>query len=85
MHRYPPPPALTGRRLDLGSFARATRFEPELVRRLVALGVFRPERDPAGRLWFPPAQLVLAARIRQTYGTVAADLLDRASTLRQLP
>ncbi len=80
MHRYPPP-ALTGRRLDLGSSARATRLEPELVRRLVALGVFRPERDPAGRLWFPPAQLVLAARIRQEYGV---DLLDRAATLRRL-
>jgi len=85
MHRYPPAPAMTGRRLDLGSFARATRLEPELVRRLVAFGVFRPERDPDGRLWFPPAQLVLAARIRQAYGTSAADLLDRAAMLRRLP
>ena len=59
-HPLVPAPALTGRRLDLESFARATRLHPELVRRLVILGLLEPERDRAGRLWFPPSQLALS-------------------------
>jgi chaperone modulatory protein CbpM len=94
--RYPlvPAPALTGRRLDLESFARATRLHPELVRRLVVLGLLEPERDRTGRLWFPPSQLVLAARIQRLRSGFAlnyagiglvVDLLDRIAELeRQL-
>jgi hypothetical protein len=85
-------PALTGRRLDLDSFARATRMHPELVRRLVVLGLLEPERDRAGRLWFPPSQLVLAARIQRLRSGFAlnyagiglvVDLLDRVSELER--
>ena len=85
-------PVLTGRRLDLESFARATRLHPELVRRLVALGLFEPERDSAGRLWFPPAQLLLAARIQRlrsgfalNYAAIGlvVDLLDRVTELER--
>ena len=92
--RYPlvPAPALTGRRLDLESFARATRLHPELVRRLVVLGLLEPERDRAGRLWFPPSQLVLAARIQRLRSGLAlnhagiglaVDLRDRIAELER--
>ena len=96
---YPlvPPPTLAGRSpdlewRDLESFARATRLHPELVRRLVVLGLLEPERDRAGRLWFPPAQLVLAARIQRlrsgfalNYAAIGLvlDLLDRVTELER--
>jgi len=96
---YPlvPPPTLAGRGPDPGwrdleSFARATRLHPELVRRLVVLGLLEPERDRAGRLWFPPAQLVLAARIQRlrsgfalNYAAIGLvlDLLDRVTELER--
>ena len=41
-------------RLDLESFARATGTHPDLVRRLVTLGVLDAETDQAGQLWFSP-------------------------------
>ena len=37
-------------------FARATGLHPELVRRLVALGLLDVVRDAAGELWFLPAK-----------------------------
>jgi DNA-binding transcriptional MerR regulator len=52
-------------RLDLDSFARATGTHPELVRRLVALGLLDAERDQAGQLYFPPRQLAVMARIQR--------------------
>ncbi len=94
---YPlvPAPTLAGRGPGLGwrdleSFARATRLHPDLVRRLVVLGLLEPQRDRAGRLWFPPEQLVLAARIQRlrsgfalNYAAVGLvlDLLDRITEL----
>jgi pimeloyl-ACP methyl ester carboxylesterase len=91
---YPlvPAPSATGPRLNLDSFARAARRHPDLVRRLVVLGLLEPERDRAGRLWFPPAQLVLAARIQRlrrgfalNYAAVGLvlDLLDRVADLER--
>jgi len=46
---------------DLDTFARAAGAHPDLVRRLVALGLLEPERDAAGELWFTPAQLITLA------------------------
>ena len=42
--------------LNLEAFARATGTHPDLVRRLVALGVLDADRDAAGELWFAPSQ-----------------------------
>ena len=39
--------------LDLDAFARAAGLHPELVRRLVALGLLDADADAAGELWFP--------------------------------
>ncbi|MBB2506456.1 MerR family transcriptional regulator, partial [Amycolatopsis echigonensis] len=51
--------------LDLESFARATGTHPDLVVRLVALGLLDPERDRAGALWFAPDQLARLARMQR--------------------
>ncbi|MFJ2032173.1 chaperone modulator CbpM [Streptosporangium sp. NPDC087985] len=78
------------RRLDLESFARATGTHPDLVRRLVALGVLDAECDAAGALWFPPSQLHAMARIQRLRAGFALnyaalglvmDLLDRIAQL----
>ncbi|MDP9844176.1 chaperone modulator CbpM [Streptosporangium lutulentum] len=52
-------------RLDLETFARATGTHPELVRRLVVLGVLEAQRDAAGRLWFPIPELRVMARVQR--------------------
>ncbi|WP_061300808.1 chaperone modulator CbpM [Herbidospora cretacea] len=76
--------------LDLESFARATGLHPELVRRLVALGLIEAFRDPAGDLCFPPSQLAAAGRLQRLHTQLAvnyaslglvADLLDRIAEL----
>lgn len=76
--------------LSLESFARVTGTHPELVRRLVALGLLEAATDPAGRLWFAPAQLTEMARIQRlragfslNYAAVGlvVDLLDRIAAL----
>ena len=77
-------------RLDLEAFARATGMHPDLIRRLVALGLVEAHRDAAGRLWFPPGQLAVVARIQRlragfalNYAAVGLviDLLDRITEL----
>ena len=82
----------TSRRLDLESFARAAGIHPELVRRLVALGLLEPERDAAGALWFGPAQVLAMARIHRlraglglNYSALGLviDLLDRVADLER--
>jgi chaperone modulatory protein CbpM len=79
------------RRLDLDTFARAARTHPDLVRRLVALGLIECTRDGAGRLWFAPAQLDAVARVQRlragmgiNYAAVGlvVDLLDRIAALQ---
>ena len=73
-------------RLDLESFARATGTHPELVTRLVALGLLDAEQDAGGRLCFPPRQVAVMARIQRLRAGFALnyaalglvlDLLDR--------
>jgi chaperone modulatory protein CbpM len=52
------PPA----RLSLDTFAASAGIHPEVLRRLVRLGLLDPYVDAAGQLWFPPAQLATLAR-----------------------
>ena len=52
-------------RLSLDSYARVTGVHPELVRRLVALGLLDVTRDAQGRLWFDPSQVKEMARIQR--------------------
>jgi hypothetical protein len=77
-------------RLDLDSFARATGTHPDLVRRLVTLGVLEADTDRAGRLWFAPTQCAAMARVQRlragfalNYAAIGlvADLLDRIAAL----
>jgi hypothetical protein len=77
-------------RLTVDQFARATSMHPDLVHRLVALGLLEPVRDARGELWFPPSQLAAAARLqrlRSGFGLnyaalgLVVDLLDRIADL----
>ncbi len=78
------------RRLDLESFARTAGVHPELVMRLVALGLVHAEQDRRGTLWFTDAQVAEVGRIRRlraafalNYASVGlvCDLLDRIAVL----
>ena len=77
-------------RLDLESFARVTGTHPDLVRRLVTLGVLDADTDSSGRLWFAPAQCAAMARVQRlragfglNYAAIGlvTDLLDRIAVL----
>ena len=77
-------------RLDLDSFAAATGTHPDLIRRLVTLGLIDARPDSAGRLWFAPGQAAALARIQRlraglalNYGAVGVvtDLLERIAIL----
>ena len=78
------------RRLDLDEFAAAAGMHPDLVRRLVALGVLDAVYDPARRYWFAPAELAQVGRIQRlragfalNYAAIGlvTDLLDRIAAL----
>jgi hypothetical protein len=77
-------------RLDLDSYARVTGLHPEIVRRLVTLGLLEPDRDARGELRFTPSQVMAAARIQRLHEGLAInyaaigvviDLLDRIAEL----
>jgi DNA-binding transcriptional MerR regulator len=77
-------------RMSLDAFAARAGVHPELLRRLVRLGLLDPYVDPAGQLWFPPAQLATLARARRlraglslNYAAlgVVLDLLSRIEEL----
>ena len=79
-------------RLSLDSYARVTGVHPELVRRLVALGLLDVTRDAEGRLWFDPSQAREMARIQRLrmslnlgYSAIGlvVELLDRIAELEQ--
>jgi DNA-binding transcriptional MerR regulator len=77
-------------RLSLEEFAIVSGLHPDLIRRLVALGLLEADRDAAGRLWFPRGELAALARVQRlragfslNYAAVGlvADLLDRMAVL----
>jgi chaperone modulatory protein CbpM len=77
-------------RLDLEDFARATGTHPDLVRRLVTLGILDARRGPGGELWFPPSQAAAMARLQRLRAGFAlnyaalglvTDLLERIAVL----
>ena len=53
------------RRLSIDALARGSGVHPDQVRRFVALGLLRADRDAGGRLWFPPSELAALARIER--------------------
>jgi chaperone modulatory protein CbpM len=77
-------------RLSLDSYARITGVHPELVRRLVTLGLLEITRDAGGNLWFDPSQVGematvqrLHLRLNLSYSSLGLvmDLLDRIAAL----
>jgi hypothetical protein len=77
-------------RLDVAAFAQATGMHPDLVTRLVALGLLDVERDSRGRPVFPANQIAAAARLQRlreglslNYAALGlvVDLLDRIAAL----
>jgi chaperone modulatory protein CbpM len=77
-------------RLNLEAFAQATGTHPDLVRRLVALGVLDADRDAAGDLWFARSQVTVMGRVQRlraglglNYAALGlvSDLLDRIAVL----
>ena len=77
-------------RLSLEEFAMISGLHPDLIRRLVALGLLEADRDAAARLWFSRDELAELARVQRlragfslNYAAVGlvADLLDRIAVL----
>jgi hypothetical protein len=78
------------RRLRLESFARQAGLHPELIRKIIALGLVEAVRDDAGQLWLPVGELPKLARIQRlraglalNYASIGLviDLLDRIDEL----
>ncbi|MCU1503130.1 MAG: hypothetical protein JWM12_2484 [Ilumatobacteraceae bacterium] len=78
--------------LDLNTFARRSGLHPDLVRRLVTLGLLEATAGPSGELRFPQPQLAAAARLQRlreafslNYAALGlvADLLDRIAVLEE--
>ena len=76
--------------LSLDEFAAAAGLHPDLVRRLVALGVLDADPDAAGDLWFAPSQVAVMGRVQRlragfglNYAAIGlvTDLLDRIAVL----
>ncbi|GIH23866.1 hypothetical protein Aph01nite_21760 [Acrocarpospora phusangensis] len=79
-------------RLDLDAFARTVSLHPDVVRRLVALGLLEASADAAGALWLPADQLARVGRIQRLRAGFALnyaalglvmDLLDRIAELEE--
>jgi hypothetical protein len=77
-------------RLDLESFAHTTSTHPDLVRRLVELGILDADQDLAGNLWFSPRHCAAMARVQRlrtgfalNYAALGlvVELLDRIAVL----
>ena len=84
------PERLSRERLSLEQFAMISGLHPDLIRRLVALGLIEADRDAAGRLWFHRGELAMLARVQRlragfslNYAAVGlvTDLLDRIAVL----
>ncbi|MFY0405619.1 chaperone modulator CbpM [Solicola sp. PLA-1-18] len=79
-------------RLSLDSYAHLTGVHPELVRRLVALGLLDATRDGDGHWWFTPSQVKEMARIQRLRTSLnlgycaiglVVELLDRIAELER--
>lgn len=79
-------------RLSLDSYARITGVHPDLIRRLVALGLLEITRDAEGHFWFDPSQVRematiqrLHLRLNLSYASLGLvmDLLDRIDELER--
>ena len=77
-------------RLSLEEFAVLSGLHPDLIRRLVALGLIEGHRDAVGALWFSRSELAALARVQRlragfalNYAAVGlvTDLLDRIAVL----
>ena len=76
--------------MELDAFARGCGLHPDLVRRLVALGLLACRQDARGQLLFPPSALATVGRIQRlrtglglNYAAIGLvlDLLDRIDEL----
>lgn len=76
--------------LSTDAFAAAAGVHPDLIRRLVALGLLEPHVDDRGNRGFTEAQLVRLARIRRLHAGlplnyeavgIVLDLLTRIDEL----
>ena len=77
-------------RLDLDCYADAVGLHPEVVERLVTLGLLEAVSENAGGLWFAPSEVArcfrlqrLRANLTLNYAAlgVVVDLLDRIAGL----
>ncbi len=77
-------------RLSLEEFAVLSGLHPDLIRRLVALGLIEADRDTAGALWISRSELAEVARVQRlragfalNYAAIGlvTDLLDRIAVL----
>jgi hypothetical protein len=77
-------------RLSLGMVAERSGMHPDLIRRLVALGLLDCTSDASGQLWFAPTTMVTLARVQRlrselslNYAAIGLvmDLLDRIHVL----
>jgi len=77
-------------RLSLEEFAVLSGMHPDLIRRLVALGLIEAHRDTAGALWISRSELAEVARMQRlragfalNYAAIGlvTDLLDRIAVL----
>jgi DNA-binding transcriptional MerR regulator len=76
--------------IQLDVFATRCGLHPDMVRRLVALGLVTCQRDARGDFWFEPSALMTVARIQRlrtglglNYAAIGLvlDLLDRIEEL----
>jgi chaperone modulatory protein CbpM len=79
-------------RLGLEPYSRLTGVHPELICRLVRLGLIDVTQDAKGDLWFAPSQVATMARIQRlraglglNYAALGLvlDLLDRIAVLEK--
>jgi chaperone modulatory protein CbpM len=77
-------------RLSMEEFAVLSGLHPDLIRRLVVLGLIEAYRDPAGQFWFSRGELAAVARVQRlragfalNYAAIGlvTDLLDRIAVL----
>lgn len=83
-------PLVPSDRIEFDAFARVCDLHPELLDRLVALGLLEVTEDDEGRRWFDRSQVAAVARVRRlrsglrlSYSAIAVvvPLIDRVDEL----